>query len=344
MIHIAFRVADEQGLLLLDLKDLRALLNWIGDNRAEVSNAYGNVASQSIGAIQRRLLVLEDAGGDKFFGEPALELQDLLNQDLSGRGVIHLLDATKLINEPRLYATFLLWLLSELFEELEEVGDQELPRCVFFFDEAHLLFDHASEQLLEKIEQIVRLIRSRGVGIYFVTQHPLDIPDSVLGQLGNRFQHVLRAFTPRDQKAVKSAARTFRQNPAFSAEDAITNLSVGEALVSVLDQKGSPKVVERSPPKSRIGPASTEQRQVVMSRSPVASKYGTTVDRESAFELLKAREIERAKAEENTDSRPHTRKRQSVVEAFTKSLFRSFGSQIGRQLFRGLLGSITRSP
>jgi hypothetical protein len=344
VLHICFRVADEEGLLLLDLKDLREMLIWLADNRAEISKRYGNIATQSVAAIQRRLLVLEELGGDQFFGEPAFEISDLFKQDLSGQGLVHLLDATKLINTPRLYSAFLLWLLSELFEELPELGDTELPKLIFFFDEAHLLFDGASKGLLEKIEQVVRLIRSKGVGIFFVTQHPADIPDSVLSQLGNRIIHALRAFTPKEKKALRVAAESFRQNESFSTAEAISMLGVGEALVSTLEEKGSPSVVQRTlirPPFSKIGPASTEQRQQVSSRSPFSDKYDQTVDRESAYEILKKRAEERTKEEKAPEKKKSNR--QGIFESFLKSIARSVGYRVGREIVRGILGSLSRS-
>jgi DNA helicase HerA-like ATPase len=289
VLNIAFRVADEQGLLLLDLKDLRAIVNFIGENASALSTQYGNVTAATVGAIQRQLLVLEGQGGDKFFGEPTLQIKDLMRTDRDGRGVISILAADKLMSSPRLYSTFLLWLMSELFEELPEVGDPEKPKLVFFFDEAHLLFDEAPKALLEKIEQVVRLIRSKGVGVYFVTQNPLDVPDTVLAQLGNRVQHALRAYTPRDQKAVKSAAETFRPNPKLKTERVITELGVGEALVSFLEDKGVPSIVERiliRPPSARVGPVTPAERKAIVDKSPVRGQYDTPVDRESAYEKL----------------------------------------------------------
>jgi len=291
VLNIGFRVADEQGLLLLDLKDLRAMLAHMAENADTISAKYGNVTKASVGTIQRALLVLENQGGDAFFGEPALSIADIMRTTVDGRGMVSVLAADKLMSSPRLYATFLLWLMSELFETLPEVGDPEKPRLVFFFDEAHLLFDEAPKVLLEKVEQVVRLIRSKGVGIYFVTQNPLDVPDSVLGQLGNRVQHALRAYTPRDQKAVKVAAETFRPNPAFSTLEAITQLGVGEALVSTLEPKAVPSMVERTlirPPSSRIGPVTEAERRQILATSPVALTYDKTVDRESAYEVLGA--------------------------------------------------------
>jgi len=359
ILHIAFALADDQGLLLLDLKDLRAMLNWVGDNAKEFSREYGLVSRQSVTAILRRLLVLEESGGDQFFGEPALRIEHLLQNDFSGRGVISLLDATSLYNNARIYATFLLWLLSELMEELPEQGDAPLPKLVFFFDEAHLLFDKAPAALLERITQLVRLIRSRGVGVFFVSQYPNDVPDEVIGQLGNRIQHALRAFTPRDRKAVKAAAETFRPNPAFDTETVIGELGLGEALISTLDGKGVPSMVERTliaPPRSRIGPVTAQEREDVLARSPLRTVYDEVVDRESAFEQLKQREAELEtirKQETNrpgmgggsADAKPTSQRsssgRQTVAESFAKSLMRSIGSSIGRSIARGILGSIT---
>jgi DNA helicase HerA-like ATPase len=350
VLYAAFRFADDQGLLLLDMKDLRALLAWISDQRKELSKLYGNLAPSSIAAIQRRLLMLEEQGAEQFLGEPAVSLSDLMQTDFSGNGVISVLDATQLMTEPRLYAMFLLWLIAELFEQLPEVGDPEKPKLVFFFDEAHLLFDDANDTLIDKIEQVVRLIRSKGVGIYFITQNPGDLPDSVLGQLGNRVQHALRAFTPRDQKAVKTAAQTFRQNEGLDTEKVITELGVGEALVSFLDEKGRPRPVQRAlihPPQSRIGPLSDEERRAHMERSPFKGRYDQVLDRHSAYEMLQERaeqaareagEAETEKAETGAGGRG--RQRQSVFEAFAKSAMRSVGSQIGRQIARGLLGSL----
>jgi uncharacterized protein len=293
VLNIAFRVADDEGLLLLDLKDLQAMLTHVADEAADLTTRYGNVSKATVGTVQRKLLMLEEQGGMSFFGEPALDIKQMIRTDpQSGRGVINILAAAKLMQSPRVYATFLLWLMSELFEELPEIGDPEKPRMVFFFDEAHLLFNDAPKPLLEKIEQVVRLIRSKGVGIYFVTQSPLDVPDIVLGQMGNRVQHALRAFTPRDQKAVKAAADTFRPNPAFSAAEAITQLGVGEALVSTLMDKGVPSIVERTlvrPPSSRIGTISEEERKKVIAASPVGGIYDKAIDRESAFEILSVR-------------------------------------------------------
>ena len=340
VMHVAFRVADDEGLLLLDTKDLRAMLDWLAQNRKEVSRQYGNVSPSSIAAIQRRLLVVEDSGGELFFGEPAFKLSSLLSKGYSGRGVVNLLDATRLINSPRLYATFLLWLLSELFEELEEVGDQELPKLIFFFDEAHLLFEHASSALLEKIEQVVRLIRSKGVGVFFVTQHPMDIPDKIQRQLGLKIQHALRAYTPKEKKLLDGAAACFRANPAFNARDIIPDLRVGEALVSTLDEEGAPTIVERTlirPPRSRIGSISEHDRSEILECNPLREVYQDRIDRESAYEILKQRKEEAPPTETTKKSR-----RQSPFQAMLTSLLRSVGTQIGRQIGRGLLGTLRR--
>ncbi len=359
ILQVAFSVADDQGLLLLDLKDLASMLNWITENRKELAKEYGNIASQSVSAIRRKLLVLKESGGEVFFGQPALNIEDLMHADFSGRGVISLLDASSLYSNPRIYTTFLLWLLSELMEELPERGDAPLPRLVFFFDEAHLLFNNSPKALIDRITQVVRLIRSKGVGIFFVSQYPNDIPDEVLGQLGCRIQHGLRAFTPKDQKAVRVAAQTFRQNPEIDTEQTITELGVGEALVSTLDPKGRPTMVDwclMAPPHSQIGPITAEEKQGIIGRSPIKDRYDTTVDRESAYELLIAREeelqkkrqeaaaeLEEEKAaamEEKQKSKGSGRQRQSVLESTLKSIGRSFGSQIGRSLVRGILGSL----
>jgi DNA double-strand break repair helicase HerA and related ATPase len=292
VLNIVFKVADEQGLLLLDFKDLQSVLQWTAENAASLTTKYGNVSKQTVGTIQRALLTLEQQGGERFFGEPALDLKDMIGRDAAGAGYINILAADKLMQSPRLYATFLLWLLSELFEVMPEIGDADRPKFVFFFDEAHLLFDDAPKALLDKIEQVVRLIRSKGVGVYFITQNPLDIPESVLGQLGNRVQHALRAFTPKDQKAVKTAADTFRPNKKFKAVDAILELGVGEALVSFLDAKGVPEPVERcfiAPPRGRIGPATDVERAATLKASPLVGKYDRAVDRESAYEVLNGR-------------------------------------------------------
>ncbi|MDQ5878226.1 MAG: double-strand break repair helicase HerA and related ATPase [Pseudomonadota bacterium] len=361
VLQLVFKIADDQGLLLLDLKDLRAMVQHVGENAKSFTTEYGNVSAASIGAIQRNLLTLGEQGGEVFFGEPMLDINDLMQTD-NGKGVINVLAADKLMSSPRLYSTFLLWLLAELFEQLPEVGDVEKPKLVFFFDEAHLLFSEAPPALLEKIEQVVRLIRSKGVGVYFVTQNPLDIPDKVLGQLGNRVQHALRAFTPRDQKAVQTAAETLRANPAFDAATAITELGVGEALISFLDEKGRPSVVERAfvlPPASRIGPLSTEERQAVIKSSLVYGVYEKAEDRESAYEKLKAQpaaaEAAPAPAEAPAagggwldglgsifggGAKPAARGREGVVEAAAKSAARAIGSQVGREIIRGVLGSI----
>lgn len=349
VLQIVFRVADDQGLLLLDLKDLRSMVGHVGDHAAELKTQYGNISAASIGAIQRGLLALEEQGSEAFFGEPMLDIADLMQTDSRGRGVINVLAADQLMNSPRLYATFLLWLLAELFEQLPEVGDLEKPKLVFFFDEAHLLFSEAPPALLEKVEQVVRLIRSKGVGVYFVTQNPLDIPDRVLGQLGNRVQHALRAFTPRDQKAVKSAAQTLRANPAFDVEAAITELGVGEALVSMLDDKGRPAVVERAyivPPSSRIGPLTSDERQRLIRSSLFFGHYEKTVDRDSAFERLgqRLKTAQEAAApnlgHRGEPPRAPSRRSDSMLEAVAKSALRSIGSTVGREIVRGLLGSL----
>ncbi len=368
VLNIAFRVADEQGLLLLDLKDLRAILAEISEHADELQREYGNVSPTSVGAIQRSLLVLEEQGAANFFGEPALDIKDFMRTTLDSRGIVNILAADKLMMSPRLYATFLLWLLSELFEDLPEVGDLDKPKLVFFFDEAHLLFNDAPSSLVEKIEQVVRLVRSKGVGVYFVTQNPIDIPETVLGQLGNRFQHALRAFTPRDQKAVDSAADTFRVNPKFKTDEAITQLGVGEALVSVLEDKGIPSIVERTfirPPASRLGPLTPEERQQVIFGSPLRGKYDQVSDRESAYEVLKKKadviakqqeDSERAEAEAKAAAAEEKvraaeekvanrtsgggRRSDSLLETLGKTVVRSAGSQVTRSLMRGLLGGL----
>ena len=344
VLGLVFKIADDEGLLLLDLKDLRAMLQHVGDNAARYKTEYGNVSTASIGAIQRGVLALENQGAAQFFGEPMLDIADLM-QARDGKGVVNILAADKLMGSPKLYSTFLLWLLAELFEHLPEVGDLEKPKLVFFFDEAHLLFAEAPRALVEKVEQVVRLIRSKGVGIYFVTQNPLDVPESVLGQLGNRVQHALRAFTPRDQKAVKTAAETLRPNPKIKAEQVITELGVGEALVSFLDEKGTPCIVERAfvvPPGSHLGPISDAERQKIVQSSDVFGHYEKAVDRESAYEKLKARTKQDlpAKTESGTAPKPAGRQPQSIVEAAAKSAARSIGSELGRQIMRGILGSI----
>ena len=348
VLNLVFKIADDAGLLLLDAKDLRAMLQHVGDNAAQFTTAYGNISAASIGAIQRGLLALEAQGADRFFGEPMLNIADLMQAE-GGKGTVNILAADKLMSSPKLYSTFLLWMLAELFEQLPEVGDPEKPKLVFFFDEAHLLFNEAPKALLEKIEQVVRLIRSKGVGVYFVTQNPLDIPESVLGQLGNRVQHALRAFTPRDQKAVRTAAETLRPNPKLKAEQVITELGVGEALVSLLDEKGRPTMVERAfivPPASQVGPVSPEERQALLRSSALLAKYEKTVDRESAYEKLTQR-TEQTKAPAPAPApapQPATgRQPQSTLEAATKSAARAIGSELGRQIIRGVLGSILGS-
>ncbi len=350
VLYAAFRIADDEGMLLLDLKDLRALLTFMGENAKQLTLEYGNLPRPSIGAIQRRLMVLEQQDGRRFFGEPALELRELMRRDRDGRGIINVLAADRLMRQPRLYSTFLLWLLSELFEELPEIGDPRQPELVFFFDEAHLLFDDAPDALLDKVEQVVRLIRSKGVGIYFVTQNPLDIPDSVLGQLGNRVQHALRAFTPRDQKAVRAAADTFRPNPKIDTRAVITQLGVGEALVSTLTGRGVPSPVQRTlirPPSSRMGPITRAERQAVIAESRLGDRYDQRVDRKSAYEMLKARadrESQAAQQRIGNASKPRARRsnRQGIMEAMLKSVVRSLGSTMGRRLARGLLGSLLK--
>lgn len=370
VLTVAFHVADKEGLLLLDLEDLRALLAYVGENAQTIGREVGNVSTTSIAAIQRALLQLEQQGGTAFFGEPALRLEDMMRTSLDGRGQVNVLDSTRLMNSPRLYAAFLLWLLSELFEQLPEIGDPEKPRLVFFFDEAHLLFNDAPKGLLEKVEQVVRLIRSKGVGVYFVTQNPADIPDTVLAQLGNRVQHALRAYTPAEQKGLRAAAQSFRTNPAFDTAEAIQGLGVGEALVSTLDDKGAPTVVAQTkirPPDSRLGPATDVERAAVMAASPVRGTYDTAVNRESAEEVLKARRAQAdrieaetaaasaqakaaekaarsapAPARERAAPRARTSSRQTPMEALTKSVLRTAGSTITRELLRGVLGSLKR--
>jgi len=347
VLSIIFKIADDNGLLLLDLKDLRAMLQYVGDNADTYKTSYGNISKASIGAIQRNLLVLEEQGGDSFFGEPALNIDDLLQTDPGGRGVINIIAADKLMQSPQLYATFLLWLLAELFEQLPEVGDPPKPRLVFFFDEAHLLFADAPKALVEKIEQVVRLIRSKGVGVYFVTQNPLDLPETVLGQLGNRIQHALRAFTPRDQKAVRAAAETFRANPRLETAAAIMELAVGEALVSVLDGKGMPGMVERAwilPPRSRLGALDPGERERVIKSSVLYGHYERVVDRESAYEKLQKRTAAIRQAPVETPAAAKGREKPSDMEKYVgaavQSAARAIGSQLGRQLIRGVLGSL----
>lgn len=357
VLTLAFRVADDDRLLLLDLKDLRALLINVAERADELTTKYGNVAKATVGAIQRRLLALEEQGADRFFGEPALDLNDFIRTDGRGAGVINILAADKLMQSPKLYATFLLWLLSELFEELPEIGDPEKPKLVFFFDEAHLLFDGAPKALVDKIEQVVRLIRSKGVGVYFVTQNPQDVPDSVSSQLGARIQHALRAFTPKEQKVVRTAAEMFRPNPKFSTLDVITQLGVGEALVSTLESKGAPSIVDRTlirPPSSRMGPITPNERAEVMRHSDLGEKYDKPVDRESAYEVLTERAERKARAEEretrptqkskSTAQPPSARRsnRQSAGEAAVKSAVRTFSTMVTRELVRGLLGGLKR--
>ncbi|MDH3319550.1 MAG: DUF853 domain-containing protein [Betaproteobacteria bacterium] len=357
VLNLVFKIADDAGLLLLDLKDLRAIVQHVGDNAAQFTTHYGNVSAASIGAIQRGLLTLENQGAAQFFGEPMLNIADLMQAE-GGKGVVNILAADQLMNSPKLYGAFLLWMLAELFEQLPEVGDPDKPKLVFFFDEAHLLFDDAPKALLEKIEQVVRLIRSKGVGVFFVTQNPLDIPESVLGQLGNRVQHALRAFTPRDQKAVKSAAETMRPNPKLKIEQAITELGVGEALVSLLDEKGRPNVTERAfvvPPGSQLGPVTQAERSAAIAASPLAGHYEKVVDRESAYEKLKARteQVAQEQAAEEPKERSAAsdilfgrtgprggRQSQGLLEAMAKSAVRTVGSQVGRELIRGVLGSL----
>ena len=351
ILYGCFKIADDQGLLLLDLKDLRSMLMWMGDNKTELRNEYGNISSASIGAIQRALIVLEEQGAEHFYGEPAVKLTDLMQRDFSGNGVISVIDAVQLMaKSPRVYSSFLLWLLSELFEQLPEVGDPDIPKLVFFFDEAHLLFDQAPKILIDKIEQVVRLIRSKGVGVFFITQSPLDIPEDILGQLGLKIQHALRAFTPKERKVIKSVAQSFPTNPEFDTETCITDLGIGEALVSVLDDKGRPLAVQRTiicPPESRIGPISEEERLERIERSPIKGRYDEAVDRESAYEKLRDRakemqvrqeEVEKQKAIEKAKPKGG-RRRQSTGEAFVKSAVRAIGSQVGRQIVRGIMGS-----
>lgn len=368
VLQLVFKVADDQNLLLLDIKDLRAMLRYVGDNSKTLSQEYGNISAASIGAITRALLTVEEEGGAAFFGEPMLNIHDLIQTDAQGNGVINILAGERLMQQPRIYACFLLWLMAELFEHLPEVGDCPKPKIVFFFDEAHLLFNDAPEALLEKIEQVVRLIRSKGVGIYFVTQNPLDIPDRVLGQLGNRIQHALRAFSPRDQKAVKAAAQTLRANPKVDTETAITELAVGEALVSLLDSEGRPAPVERAyilPPASRLGPLTAPERTAALQTSPLAGVYEQTEDSVSAYEQLTQNTSSREPSPQDTNTPAETTdsglgtsmqdvifgstgsrggKRAGLVETAAKTLVRQLGSEVGRQLVRGILGSLTGSP
>ncbi|QMV73778.1 DUF853 domain-containing protein [Comamonas piscis] len=372
VLNLVFKIADDNGMLLLDLKDLRAMLSYVGENAKQFTTDYGNISSASVGAIQRGLLQIEQQGGSNFFGEPMLNIDDMM-QTVGTQGVVNILAADKLMNAPRLYSTFLLWMLSDLYEKLPEIGDPDKPKLVFFFDEAHLLFNDAPKVLQERIELVVRLVRSKGVGVYFVTQNPLDIPDSVLAQLGNRVQHALRAFTPRDQKAVKATATTMRANPGLNIETAITELAVGEALVSFLDEKGRPSVTERVyvlPPGSQIGPITTEQRQALLKGSLVAGVYDTAVDRESAYEILKARAGQATTAAGGKTTAgaagaaggaaapedgglmgslndmlfgttgPRGGKKDGIVQSMAKSTARSFGTKLGNQILRGVLGSI----
>jgi DNA helicase HerA-like ATPase len=360
VLNLVFKIADDNGLLLLDAKDLRAMLQYVGDNAQKFTTEYGNVSAASIGAIQRGVLALETQGADRFFGEPMLNIADLMQVE-GGKGVVNVLAADKLMNSPKLYATFLLWMLAELFEHLPEVGDADKPKLVFFFDEAHLLFNDAPKALLEKVEQVVRLIRSKGVGVYFVTQNPLDIPESVLGQLGNRVQHALRAFTPKDQKAVKSAAETMRPNPKLKIDQAITELGVGEALVSFLDDKGRPCVTERAfvvPPGSQLGPVTPDERRKAIAASPIAGHYEKAVDRESAYEKLKGRTEEKHEAAAKPEAakpKPETNvlndvlfgktgprggQHDGLAQTLAKSVVRTMGSTVGREIVRGVLGSI----
>ena len=363
-LNIAFKLADEEGLAILDLKDLRALLSNLAERGKDIRTDYGNVAAATVGTIQRRLVVLEEQGAEGFFGEPALKIEDFMRTTRDGRGYINILAADRLMSSPQLYATFLLWLLSELFEDLPEVGDAAKPKLVFFFDEAHLLFADAPPGLLQKIEQVVKLVRSKGVGVYFVTQNPIDIPNSVLAQLGNRIQHALRAYTPREQKAVETAAETFRPNPAFDTKKTITELGVGEALVSVLDLKGVPTMVERTlirPPMSRLGPVAEEERLKLLKESPLYGLYDQAVDRDSAYELLANRAETAAERRENSrterkappdaprerpPSAPRATTRDTATERFVKNMAGSVGREVGnmivRQVFRGILGSLSR--
>jgi DNA helicase HerA-like ATPase len=358
VLEIAFKLADDGGLLLLDLDDLRALLSFVADNRKDISSDYGLVSAQSVGAIQRALLTLEREGGEALFGEPALEFTDLLRTDLSGRGVVSILAADQLILKPRLYASFLLWLLSELFENLPEVGDLDKPKLVFFFDEAHLLFEDAPPALRQRVEQVVRIIRSKGVGVYFCSQFPDDVPNEILGQMGNRIQHALRAYTPRDQKAVRTAAETFVANPRLDVAEVISQLAVGEALVSTLQDKGVPMPVERTlicPPRCRIGALTNEERAIVRGRSPVGAKYDSRLNRESAHEILARRAAasqqatprsgDQGTAQAEQGGRLNewlwgTKRRQGMVETMAKQTARTMGSQLGRQILRGILGGI----
>jgi uncharacterized protein len=360
VLTLVFKIADDQGLLLLDMKDLQAMLQHVSENAKEYQTQYGNISAASVGTIQRGLVALGRQGGELFLGEPALNIEDLLQVDSNGKGVVNILAADQLLQSPQLYATFLLWLMSELFEKLPEVGDPEKPKLVFFFDEAHLLFNDLPSVLQNRIEQVVRLIRSKGVGVFFVTQNPIDVPDTVLGQLGNRVQHALRAFSPKDQKAVKAAAQTFRANPKLKIEEVITQLGVGEALISFLDEKGVPEVAERAmvcPPHSQIGPITSEQRTAIMKGSVLAGVYETAVDRESAYEKLKSKVVASGTAAPGSGSGSGwleaagtaiggvfsgggSRRGDTVVQAMVKSAARTMGSTVGRQIVRGVLGSL----
>ncbi len=364
VLNLTFKLADDEGLLLLDLKDLRSMLVHVADNASEIKKEYGNVSTASVGAIQRALLVLEQQGAESFFGEPALDIRDFMRTTPDGRGVVSVLAADKLMQSPRLYSTFLLWMLSELFEELPEAGDLDKPKLVFFFDEAHLLFSDAPKALVDSVEQVVKLIRSKGVGVYFVTQNPMDIPESVLAQLGNRMQHALRAYTPSEQKAVKVAAESFRANPKLDTAQVITEMGVGEALVSVLQDKGVPSVVERTlvrPPSSRLGPATIEERRALIVGSSLGTRYSQTIDKESAHEILAGRAaqaeaaqatkeqaheervtVPRAPKAPKAPKQPPARRSDSMIEATAKSVLRAAGSQAGRQLVRGILGSLLK--
>ncbi len=375
ILNIAFRVADEEGMPLLDLKDLQSLLVWIGETRAQHSLRYGNISAASVGAIQRRLLVLENQGGARLFGEPALALSDLMRVDQSGQGMINILASDKLMGAPRLYATFLLWLLSELFEEMPEVGNPDKPKLVFFFDEAHLLFDDAPKVLVDKVEQVARLIRSKGVGVYFISQNPADIPEDILGQLGNRVQHALRAFTARDRKNLRLAAETYRENPAFDTETAIREVGVGEAVTSMLEKKGVPGIVERTlirPPGSQLGPISEAERSEIMARSDMSGKYDETIDRKSAYEILQARAAAAAEAAEEAEkddvlesqstaereyasarrysgnrvgrsSSRVTRKKDTFATAMSEAVIKELKGTTGRRIVRGILGGLFRN-
>lgn len=347
VLHIAFKFADEQGLLILDLKDLQSLLKEMGNHLSEIRTSYGNVSSASIGAIQRRLMILEDQGADNFFGEPEFEVKDLLKKDYSGKGLIHILDSTSLLRNPQLYGSILLWLLSELFEQLDEVGDPEIPRLALFFDEAHLLFSDLPKSLSDKIETVTRLIRSKGVSIFFVTQSPSDIPDKILEQLGTRVQHALRSYTPKQYSEIKKVTKTFRTNEDFNIETTLPNLGVGEALVSVLSPKGEPLTVEKTlirAPESQIGPITEDERSTIIENSLLSAKYKNEIDRESAYEVLKKRAEEALtkNEEDNNEKKTSNRKKSGPIQAFLTSLARSFGTQIGRQIFRGVLGTLLK--